>query len=45
MAENQEEIAGGSDWLAPHICGPLVQKLIATTEREDWEVGCWVQRQ
>jgi len=38
MAENQDDIAGGAgNWLGPHVCGPLVQKLLATTERSDWE--------
>jgi importin subunit beta-1 len=37
MAENHKNIAGGSAWLGPAIFGPLIQTLVATTKRKDWE--------
>jgi len=37
MAENASAIAGGAPWFGPQILGPLLQKLLAVTDREDWE--------
>jgi len=36
MARSREKIAGGAPWFGPAILGPLLQKLIATTDRADW---------
>lgn len=36
VAENRNVMCGGSEWFGPQFFQPMIEKLKAVTDREDW---------